>query len=382
MRNRLLLLTIISIAIILKFVHYLHQVRSEPCPSALDGANLSTPTEEESPKEISTLAASAIVPPIWKRPLGMGFWPGLRQPPTHAAAEADLGDDAEVIGVQIEGRTRAYCIEALSGAPWYKVVNDVIAGRPVSVAYCDSTRCAGVFTATTNGAPLKLGIGGWDAEKGLMLHLEGVNYALEDGTNLTQPKGQPLPFERMQRKRTTWGQWRHAHPDTDVYVLPPVKQILRDKGFWPGIRQPLTLSAKEAQLDEDVEVIGVSLGGRARAYCVDSLSGGPEFHVINDMLADRPVTVAYCDHTRCARVFTTPVGNAPLDLNVGGWDADQGMMLNLNGVNYALKDGNNITHPEEGPLPLPCIEPKQMPWGQWRRAHPDTDVYMITPPTS
>lgn len=101
------------------------------------------------------------------------------------------------------------------------MVNDVFGERAVTVAYCNISRCARVFTATSGDTPLDFGFGGLNANRVAMLQVAGVNYALEDGKNLSQPKGPPLPYPRLEYQRTTWGEWRRAHPDTDVYVSPP-----------------------------------------------------------------------------------------------------------------------------------------------------------------
>lgn len=155
-------------------------------------------------------------------------FPGIRQPPTRSANEAGLAEDAEVIGVRIGGKARAYSVEALSRGPQSHVVNDLLGERPVTVAYCNVMGCARVFTADSSGAPLDLGVGGWQGVKGLIVRLDGVNYTLADGENLTNPKGSPLPFERMVYQRTTWGEWHQAHPETDVYVDPPDPSLQGD----------------------------------------------------------------------------------------------------------------------------------------------------------
>jgi hypothetical protein len=148
-------------------------------------------------------------------------YPGIRQPQTRSAQEAALAEDAEVIGVLVGGKARAYSIAAMSKGPESHVINDVIAGRPVTVAYCNVMNCARAFTADSSGAPLDLGVGGWQGVKGLIVQLGGKNYALKDGKNLSTLKGPPLPYQQMDHQRMTWGEWHRAHPDTDVYVGSP-----------------------------------------------------------------------------------------------------------------------------------------------------------------
>src|SRR5438132_1440079 len=64
--------------------------------------------------------------------------------------------------------------------------------------------------------------------------------------------------------------------------------------FYPGINEPPTVPAAQATLADDEEVIGVSVDGRSRAYCTSAFLG-PQRHVVNDMLFDRPITVPFWD---------------------------------------------------------------------------------------
>jgi hypothetical protein len=171
-------------------------------------------------------------------------------------------------------------------------------------------------------------------------------------------------------------------PENEQLPMPPPMNLLGtlqpDKGMfgaWPGIRQPATSSVQDSALAEDAEVIGITVEGRARAYSVAALSGGPAWHVVNDVVRGRPVSVTYCDLMGCTRVFTRDGGSKPLALDVGGWMNGKGMMLQIDGVNYALKDGANLSNPNDAPLPYKRMSHMLTTWGEWRRTHPDTDVY-------
>jgi hypothetical protein len=145
-------------------------------------------------------------------------------------------------------------------------------------------------------------------------------------------------------------------------------------GRWPGIRLPPARTAEEAWFPDEAEVLGVCTGGQARAYLVSAMSGGPEKHVVNDVLGGRPVSVTYCDRTRCARVFTSDDAAGPLDLDAGGW-VHGGLALQIAGIEYAQTTGERLA-PEGGPgLPYPALPFERTTWGAWRSAHPDTDLF-------
>jgi hypothetical protein len=147
------------------------------------------------------------------------FWPGVRLPPATAPADADVADDAVVIGVSVAGQARAYLLAAMDRHPSLHAVNDLLGGRAVSVTYCPASGCSRVFLAGPAATPLALEVGG-EPETGMELRVGGVEYDHQTGANLTQPGGQPIPYAPLPHARTTWGAWRAAHPDTDLYTGP------------------------------------------------------------------------------------------------------------------------------------------------------------------
>ena len=142
---------------------------------------------------------------------------------------------------------------------------------------------------------------------------------------------------------------------------------------------PPTQSAETSKLPADELVIGVVSGGKARAYRLSSFES-KSGHLVNDMIGGVPVTVAYCDKTRCVRVYTDPGASSPLDVQVSGVLNDE-MVLNLDGNRYFQKSGQSLT-PGEGPsvIPYEMLTPTLTTWKEWVKHHPGTDVSMGKPP--
>jgi Protein of unknown function (DUF3179) len=144
-------------------------------------------------------------------------WPARIQPPTVSAAAANLPDDEPVIGIVSHSKSRAYRIKAFAGMTNH-VVNDVLDGVPVSVTHCDRDGCSRVYTGP-GVEPLKIVTGGY--ANGLLLLIDGVFYHQTDGRPTYDPDGSRLPHELHKFEETTWGKWRVAHPDTDVFIDAP-----------------------------------------------------------------------------------------------------------------------------------------------------------------
>jgi hypothetical protein len=157
----------------------------------------------------------------------------------------------------------------------------------------------------------------------------------------------------------------------------PASKGLSTPFFMPGLRRPPALPAAKATVPDDAEVLGVSAGGRHRAYLVSAMSG-MSTHVINDLLEETPVTVTYCDRTGCARVFTDPEKSAPLEVNVGGILEDN-LMLRVGVRHYFQQKDIKLADGTPDPVPYPDHPFVQTTWKSWKEAHPNTDVFVGLP---
>jgi hypothetical protein len=133
----------------------------------------------------------------------------------------------------------------------------------------------------------------------------------------------------------------------------------------PGIRQPPTVPADAATIEPDDMIIGVSVGNVHRAY-VSAAMSSVETHVINDLIGGVPVSVAFCDRTRCARAFTAKDRINPLEIELGGWSGDQ-MWLRVDGQMLGLNSDD---------IPYEQVTVETCTWSQWKEDHPDTDVFV------
>ena len=154
---------------------------------------------------------------------------------------------------------------------------------------------------------------------------------------------------------------------------------LNPNGWWreniatPTFRPPI-LEAAAATLRPEEIVFGVEVGGKARAYRLAAFDD-PSGHLVNDLIGVVPVSVAYCNISRCVRAYTDPRGTQPLDAEVRGLFNRQ-MVIRLGGNVYFHTSGNPV-EPAENPTPIPYqrLEPMVTTWKEWTRLHPGTDVF-------
>ena len=146
--------------------------------------------------------------------------PGLLRPPTSGVEGSGMRDDDEVIGIEVGGRARCYWLGAL-GNRTNHVVNDLIGGIPVSVAYCDITNCVRVYTDPNGITPLGFGVGGLFIGDGpeMVVKLDGDFYLQKSGKRIKPGPGPAgIPYDLIEPTRTTWKEWVRRHPQTDVYA--------------------------------------------------------------------------------------------------------------------------------------------------------------------
>jgi hypothetical protein len=155
---------------------------------------------------------------------------------------------------------------------------------------------------------------------------------------------------------------------------------LEDGHWWQRtaaecVVRPPVLTAEEAALGGREEVLGVEVGGRARAYRLGAFRS-PSRHVVNDLVDGVPVSVAYCDSRDCARAYTAPHGAPPLDMTVAGL-RDGRMVVKFGGILYDHESGRRL---EAGPgrttVPLEPLPATRTTWDEWSRLHPGTDIYV------
>ncbi len=136
-------------------------------------------------------------------------FPAVENPPLDHADEVSIDDDAIVIGVVVNGETRAYLREAFEDHPDRHIVTDSIDETPIAVTHCDRIRCTRVFTGPKLEDAKNIHVGGWRFDQTLAL--------IVDDKECSQ-KSPEIPLADVPFLELPWGMWRELFPDTLVYV--------------------------------------------------------------------------------------------------------------------------------------------------------------------
>ena len=259
-------------------------------------------------KEMAELEAHAIS--IDNPPSPDSFYPisVVDEPPVVSGFEVLTAADAEmlilpdelVLGVEIDGESRAYLMNMMTG-PDREVFNDSIAGHPIVVTWCHLCSHAIVFDRTIDGEPLTFKVSGmlWEGNLVMMdtstrsLWNQILGRAMRGpqvGARLT-----PLPSQM-----TTWEMWKTRYPDTTAVFMDRTSSFLA-KGFvYPssGI------------------VIGLDDGIISREWMISMLYDQP---VVNDQFGDDHILVVLDKPSLTASIFNRNHDATILTFSRIGW---------------------------------------------------------------
>jgi hypothetical protein len=169
------------------------------CDTGGPAANRSAPPPKPSPDVMKDILRSMSATPLNVAP--------VREPPTEPAAAAAIDDEASVIGLSLRDQSRAFVVSSLS-QPFHYVILTRLKDIALAVTYCDRTSSARVLARGDGEDFPDVRLGGWCAGK-MLLQIDG-EYLPQDTDE--------CPYADVPFEVTTWGKWKEAHPETDVFT--------------------------------------------------------------------------------------------------------------------------------------------------------------------
>ena len=229
--------------------------------------------------------------------------PAIDRPAFVSVAEADgwLGNREPVVVVEHGGKAKAYPLQILI---WHEIVNDEIAGLPVTVTFCPLCNTALAFDRRFDGEVLDFGT------TGMLRHSDLVMYDRQSETWWQQASGEGIVGRHAGRQLTfvsspivSWKGFKGEYPEGQVlsrqtgyardYGRNPYQRYDTRKGpfdrFFSG-RQDGRLPAME-------RVVALAQGDSSVAYSMSALEDRP---AVNDTFNGRPIVVLWAPGTASA----------------------------------------------------------------------------------
>lgn len=241
--------------------------------------------------------------------------PALVNPKMVPAEEARYLTEAEpVFGVSINGDNRAYPLRILD---WHEMADDVVGGKHVALAYCTLCGSGILFDASADGKTFEFGSSGFLFRSNKLMYDRGTNTLWNQLTGepvIGKLAGRNIKLKVLPDVVTSWGDWRHQHPDTKVLDIKtgydrPYEVGATYARYFGSPRLMFPVWQQSKLLPKKERIFAIQFDGQAKAYPLDALnrSGG----VVNDTLGSLPLVVIYRDG----------VGRVPLP---SGWLAAVG----------------------------------------------------------
>lgn len=139
-----------------------------------------------------------------------------------------------------------------------------------------------------------------------------------------------------------------------------------------ALTDPKRVPAAESPWDADEVVIGVALGGEARAYPLSVLVW---HELVNDRLGGVPILVSYCPLCGTGVVFDRHAADGVRSFGVSGllYRSDLLLYDRESESLWSQISAEAVTGPAQGQRLAP-LRSRMLPWGVWRERHPDTTV--------
>ena len=150
--------------------------------------------------------------------------PALSRPKFITADQTSLDDHTFVIGITLNGESKAYPLDILN---WHEIVNDDIAETPIAVTWCPLTKSGIVFDRRIEGKSVEYGVSGLLYNSNVVMY-DRSHQGLWSQLNMSGLTGKYAgkDLELVASVVMTWGQWVKDHPRT--LVLSPKTGYLRD----------------------------------------------------------------------------------------------------------------------------------------------------------
>jgi hypothetical protein len=216
-----------------------------------------------------------------------------------------LADDDRVLGISIDGDSRAYPLAIMN---WHEIVNDIVADTPVAITFCPLCGTGMAFDARVDERSLNFGVSGLLYQSDVLLYdrnTESLWSQIMRQAVAGPYKGALLNM--LPLAHTSWGHWVEQHPDTRVLTrdtgVPRDYDVDPYLGYAdsPRLMFPVANEAPGPWHPKEW-VLGVTIAGQHKAYPFSALDklGVDRFQ---DELSGIDFEIRWHSESRSAEMF-------------------------------------------------------------------------------
>jgi hypothetical protein len=278
--------------------------------------------------------------------------PALTNPRHIAAAEATyLEPDELVFGVAIDGDARAWPLRILD---WHEMLNDVVGGVPVTLAYCTLCGSGILYDARVPGhdAPFVFGSSGLLYRSNKLMYDQATHSLWNQftGRPVVGPlTGSGIELAVLPVTITSWQDWRARHPDTKVLALETGYERTYVRGepygnYFASADLMFPMLVPDERLAPKDHVFALRANRHQQAWPLAAFEGG---RVINAAVGDLPVVLIGDAATHTVRAYESggrafAAGPDPTTLIADGqtWKIEEAALVDPDGLSLPRLPGH------------------------------------------
>ncbi len=287
-------------------------------------------------------------------------FPALKHPPIVKAdaTGSDVRDEHYVVGVEIDGESRAYPLNMLSRLD-HHVINDTLGGEPIAVTFCGLCQAPLVYRRQVDGRTLTFFVSGYIYIENMMMK------DVETGSEWPQMMGEavegPLKGKSLDPVPwawTDWKSWRTSHPETTLLELPHAVDYY-------GHDLADSSSSLEKRYFSNLQW-GFERGGKSLSWPLVELA---RLGAVNDSFSGLPLVIVYESRSATIAAFDRRVDGAELTFRLEA----EGLIDDQTSSVWDPVSGQAIRGPRAGQRLAPVAGVVSHNRA-WRELHPESEI--------
>lgn len=297
--------------------------------------------------------------------------PAIKNPEFVPASEAGLDDNEPVIGITMNGESRAYSVYLLNH---HEIVNDTIGDDAIAVTWCPLANLAVIYSREIDGRRYTFGVSGKLLKNTLVM----FDYETESLWPIIHGRAVDgeLSGKRLNKvlksQRMSWGAWKELHPDTLVLSYRDLRTVGFDAyGNYHKSEETGIFPVKniDKRLPAKTNVIGVEVDGKHKAY---PLSIFDNTKIVIDKFQKTNLLIYRNKKTNSITVYDRQVNGHVIDFNES--QSQDFATDNVTKTTWDLENGIGIKGSMKGKS-LQRVNFITVYWFVWADYYPETEIF-------
>jgi len=282
-----------------------------------------------------------------------------------AATENKIPTEKLVIGVEINGQSKAYPIELIG---YHHQVQDTVGGQPIMVTYCTVCRTGRIYSPFVNGKKESFRLVGMDHFNAMFEDKTTKSWWRQATGEVVAGKLKGFALDEIPSEQMRLSGWLRQHPNSLIMQPDPafLKQYASLNGFDMGTINSGLERRDSGSWHFKSWVIGIAHGKSSKAYDWNDILSKK---IINDSLPGLPLVITIEPDNASFHVWNRSVNGQSLI-----FQTDSGGLKDSNTGSTWNYDGISTGGPLQGQH-LKNIQASQEFWHSWRTFHPNTQSY-------